>query len=161
MIVPEIEMPGHASAAIAAYPWLGASGKAIKVPCRFGVQYDVYNVADPKVVDFLKDVLEEVLALFPSPVIHIGGDEVRYNQWNDSPQVKAYMKAHNLKTASDLQIYFTNEMSNWLASKGRRMMGGMRLQELNYMNTSRKTRQMERNSWQMELSSISGKVIRL
>lgn len=123
MIVPEIEMPGHASAAIAAYPWLGASGKAIKVPCRFGVQYDVYNVADPKVVDFLKDVLEEVLALFPSPVIHIGGDEVRYNQWNDSPQVKAYMKAHNLKTASDLQIYFTNEMSNWLASKGRRMMG--------------------------------------
>lgn len=122
-IIPEIEMPGHASAAIAAYPWLGASGKQIKVPCRFGVQYEVYNVANPKVVEFLKDVMSEVIELFPSPVVHIGGDEVRYNQWNASPQVKAYMKAHNLKTASDLQIYFTNEMSNWLASKGRRMMG--------------------------------------
>lgn len=75
MIVPEIEMPGHASAAIASYPWLGTTGKQIKVPCNFGVHYNAYNVADPRVIQFQEDVLEEVIALFPSPVIHIGGDE--------------------------------------------------------------------------------------
>lgn len=150
-IVPEVEMPGHASAAIAAYPWLGTSGKPIKVACKFGVHYDVYNVADPKVVGFLKDVMEEVLALFPSPVVHIGGDEVRYNQWNESPQVKAYMKEHNLKTASDLQIYFTNEMSNWLASKGRRMMGwneitGAKLHEYQPEDETEGDEQLAKNS---------------
>lgn len=122
-VVPEIEMPGHASAAIAAYPWIGTSGKEIKVPCRFGVQYDVYNVADPKVVQFLTDVLEEVIALFPFPVIHIGGDEVRYNQWKASPTVQKYMAQKQLKTPPELQVFFTNYISNFLASKNRRMMG--------------------------------------
>uniref|UniRef100_A0A2B4RC34 beta-N-acetylhexosaminidase n=1 Tax=Stylophora pistillata TaxID=50429 RepID=A0A2B4RC34_STYPI len=71
-VVPEIEMPGHASAAIAAYPWLGVLNKQIEVPTRFGVVYDVYNVASPKVYKFITEVLDEVMALFPSPVIHIG-----------------------------------------------------------------------------------------
>lgn len=122
-IVPEIEMPGHASAAIAAYPWLGVTGKEIKVPCRFGVQYDVFNVADPKVNQFLEDVLDEVIALFPGSVIHIGGDEVRYNQWNTSPAVQAYMKKNKIKSPSELQVFFTNNISNMLASKNKQMMG--------------------------------------
>lgn len=123
MVVPEISMPGHASAAIAAYPWLGTSGKKIKVPCRFGVMYDVYNVADPRVLSFLEDVIDEVVALFPAPVFHIGGDEVRYDQWKESHAVEVYMRAYGLKTPAELQVAFTNEISKLLAAKNRQMMG--------------------------------------
>ncbi|MET2985594.1 beta-N-acetylhexosaminidase [Aureibaculum conchae] len=122
-IVPEIEMPGHSSAAIAAYPWLGTSGKDIDVPIWFGVSKDVYNVADPRVYNFLTDVLDEVITLFPSKVIHIGGDEAKYDHWQKSDFVKNYMKENNLKTFADLQVVFTNRISNYLESKGRRMMG--------------------------------------
>ncbi|MDR1716231.1 MAG: beta-N-acetylhexosaminidase [Prevotella sp.] len=122
-IVPEISMPGHASAAIASYPWLGASGKQIKVPGRFGVHYDNFNIADPQVLQFLEDVIDEVIALFPGPVFHIGGDEVRYDQWKSSSSIQTYMKKHGLKTPAELQVYFTNNISNILAAKNRRMMG--------------------------------------
>ncbi len=122
-IVPEIEMPGHSSAAIAAYPWLGSSGKTIEVPIWFGVSRDIYNVADPKVYDFLTDVLDEVITLFPSKVIHIGGDEAKYDHWENSAGIKKYMKDNNLKTFADLQVFFTNRISQYLESKGRRMMG--------------------------------------
>lgn len=122
-IVPEIEMPGHSSAAIAAYPWLGTTGKPIKVPCKFGVQYDIYDVTDPKVIAFFNDVIDEVIALFPSPVIHIGGDEVRYDQWNASASVKSFMAKNRLKTPAELQVFFTNNISNMLRTKNKRMMG--------------------------------------
>lgn len=122
-IVPEIEMPGHASAAIAAYPWLGTTGRQIKVQPAFGVHYDIYNITDPRVLQFQEDVLDEVIALFPGPVIHIGGDEIRYNQWKDSPKVQAYMKENKIRTPAELQVSFTNHISNMLAGKGRRMMG--------------------------------------
>lgn len=122
-IVPEIEMPGHASAAIAAYPFLGAEGKQIRVPVKFGVQYNIYNVADPKVLTFIHDVLQEVMTLFPSKIIHIGGDEVRYDQWKNSPQVLAYMQRQGLASPADLQISFTNDISNYLTAHHRRMMG--------------------------------------
>lgn len=122
-IVPEIEMPGHSSAAIAAYPWLGTKSEPIKVPGTFGVHYDVFNVSNPKVVSFLQDVLDEVIALFPSKVIHIGGDEVKYNQWKEDAGVQSYMAAHKLASPADLQIFFTNNISNYLSKKGRRMTG--------------------------------------
>jgi hexosaminidase len=123
IIVPEIEMPGHASAAIASYPWLGASGKKIEVSVRFGKHYDIFNVADPQVEQFLTDILLEIMDLFPSKVIHIGGDEVKYNQWKESKQIQIYMKEEGLKTPADLQIHFTNKISNFIESQGRRMMG--------------------------------------
>lgn len=116
-------MPGHASAAIASYPWLGTSGKQIKVPGKFGVHYEVFNVADPDVMKFLDEVTDEVIAIFPGSVFHIGGDEVKYDQWKNSPAIRAYMTKHNLKTPAELQVYFTNEISNMLAAKGKRMMG--------------------------------------
>lgn len=122
-IVPEIEMPGHASAAIAAYPWLGTAGKKIEVPIWFGVSKDVFNITDPKVYHFLTDVLDEVMQLFPSKTIHIGGDEAKFDHWKSSPQVQRYMKENNLKTYADLQVTFTNRISAYLTSKGRRMMG--------------------------------------
>ena len=123
MVVPEIEMPGHSTAAIAAYPWLGVTGKQVKVTTNFGVQNDIYNVADPRVLEFFNNVFDEVIALFPSPVVHIGGDEIRYNQWNNSAEVKSYMKKNNLKTPAELQVFFTNNISNILKNKNKRMMG--------------------------------------
>ena len=122
-IVPEIEMPGHSTAAIAAYNWLGTSKNKIDVPIKFGVGKDVYDVTDQKVYRFLTDVLDEVIALFPSKIIHIGGDEVKYNHWKSSASVQKYMKENNLDTPADLQVYFTNSISKYLQSKGRRMMG--------------------------------------
>ena len=122
-VIPEIEMPGHASAAIAAYPQLGTEKQSIKVPTRFGVQYHAYNVADPKVIQFIKDVLNEVCNLFPSETIHIGGDEVKYDQWKKSAQVRNFMKEQNIKTPADLQIWFTNTISHYLENKKKHMMG--------------------------------------
>jgi hexosaminidase len=122
-ILPEIEMPGHAMAAIAAYPWLLSSGEQIKVPTTCGIKDYAYNVANPKVYDFLEDVLKEVMLLFPGKVIHIGGDEVKYNSWKDSRDIKELMEKENLKTYADVQIYFTNRISNFIEKKGYRMMG--------------------------------------
>ncbi len=122
-IVPEIEMPGHASAGIASYSWLGSDGKEIPVATTFGVKAPIYNVADPKVVTFFHDVLTEVMALFPSQVIHIGGDEAMYDQWKNNEQIKQYMAERGLKTFTDVQVSFVNDMSNFIESKGRRMMG--------------------------------------
>ena len=122
-IVPEIEMPGHATAAIAAYPWLGVAKGNLEVPSRFGVFEDLFNVTDPRVFQFFVDVLDEVIALFPSEVIHIGGDEVKYDQWKESAVIQEYMKENNLNTPAELQIFFTNRISQYIESKGKRMMG--------------------------------------
>ncbi len=122
-VVPEIEMPGHSSAAIASYPWLGTAKKKIEMPIKFGVGKDVYDVSDPKVIEFLTDVLDEVMDLFPSKVIHIGGDEVKYNHWKSSKTVQRYMKEKGLTTPAELQVFFTNSISQYLQSKNRRMMG--------------------------------------
>ncbi|MCH7412090.1 beta-N-acetylhexosaminidase [Belliella sp. R4-6] len=122
-IVPEIEMPGHAMAAIAAYPWLGSLGTTKEVPETFGKMPDSFNIADPKVIAFLQDVLDEVIDLFPGEAIHIGGDEVNYEPWLKSDSVKEFMLNEGLKSPVDLQIFFTNQISNYLEGKGKRMMG--------------------------------------
>lgn len=122
-VVPEIEMPGHATAAIASYSWLGTNKKEIEMPTKFGVSEDVYDVSDPKVYQFLTDVLDEVMDLFPSKVIHIGGDEVKYTHWKNSETVQAYMKENKLASPAELQVFFTNRISKYLESKGRNMMG--------------------------------------
>ena len=116
-------MPGHSSAAIAAYTWLGTAGKDIDVPVKFGRHYDNYDVTKPEVEQFVKDVLMEIFELFPSKVIHIGGDEVGYKVWEDSKHVQQYMKENGIATPADLQIAFTNKISKFIESNGRRMMG--------------------------------------
>lgn len=122
-VVPEIEMPGHASAAIASYPWLGTNSTLTEVPVVFGKLEDCFNVADPKVYQFIEDVLTEVFELFPSKEIHIGGDEVKFGAWKNSEYVQAMMKKEGLKTPADLQIFFTNKISNFIHKNGRRMIG--------------------------------------
>jgi hexosaminidase len=122
-IVPEIEMPGHAMAAIAAYPWLGTLGTTTEVPVTFGKMDDSFNITDPKVYNFLEDVLSEVFALFPGKVVHIGGDEVKFDAWKSSEKIQSYMKNEGLSTPVDLQIYFTNRISQFLDSNNKRMMG--------------------------------------
>jgi hexosaminidase len=122
-IVPEFEMPGHASAAIASYTWLGTAGKDIEVPIVFGRHYDNYDVTKPEVLQFTKDVLTELFELFPSKVIHIGGDEVGYKVWEESKHVQEYMKANGINTPADLQIGFINNISKFIEQNGRRMMG--------------------------------------
>ncbi|PRX51640.1 beta-N-acetylhexosaminidase [Salegentibacter salegens] len=122
-IVPEIEMPGHAMAAIAAYPWLGTLGTTTEVSEIFGIMDDSFLISDPKVIRFLEDVLDEVMALFPGEVIHIGGDEVNFDTWKNSKEIHSFMKEKELKSPVDLQIYFTNGISNYIDRAGKRMMG--------------------------------------
>jgi hexosaminidase len=122
-VVPEFEMPGHSTAAIAAYTWLGTAGVDIDTPVKFGRLYDNYDVTKPEVIQFIKDVLNEMFTLFPSEVIHIGGDEVGYEVWEKSKSVQKYMKEHGINTPADLQIDFTNKISQFIEQNGRRMMG--------------------------------------
>ncbi|MDP6545035.1 MAG: beta-N-acetylhexosaminidase [Phycisphaerae bacterium] len=122
-IVPEIGMPGHASAAVAAYPELGVGGKKIEVPVTFGKHANLYNVADENVYKMISEILDEVVALFPGKVIHIGGDEVQTGKWRESDEVAKLMKSRGLKTYSDVQVYFTNRISQIVEAKGRHIMG--------------------------------------
>lgn len=118
-VVPEIEMPAHASASIAAYPWLGSTSRRE----GRGVWGDLYQLADPEVEAFLHDVLDEVAELFPSRIIHIGGDEAGFAHWQNSAEVTAFMEEQGLPTCSDMQLWAINRMSAYLASKGIRMIG--------------------------------------
>jgi hexosaminidase len=121
-VVPEIEMPGHARAAIAAYPELGNTGKPMEVATYWGVFEEIFNVED-RTLKFLQDVLEEMLAIFPSKFIHVGGDEVPKKEWKESPAAQARMKALGLKNEEELQSWFIRQMGSWLDKKGRRLVG--------------------------------------
>ncbi len=121
-VVPEIEMPGHAQAAIAAYPELGNTGKQLPVATTWGVIENVFNVED-STIKFLQDVLSEVLTLFPSEFIHIGGDECPKVQWKASPAVQAKMKQVGSKDEHELQSWFIRQMDAFLDKKGRRLIG--------------------------------------
>lgn len=121
-VVPEIEMPGHSQAAIAAYPELGNTSEPQTVGKGWGVYENVFNVEDTT-IRFLQNVLDEVIGLFPSQFIHIGGDEVPKKQWKESPSAQARMQALGLKDESELQSWFIHQMDSYLASKGRRLLG--------------------------------------
>ena len=139
-IVPEVSMPGHASAAIASYPWLGTSGDTIKVPVRFGVMTEVYDPSSPRVMQFLKDVLREVSQLFPGKYIHIGGDEVKFDAWQQSESVKHYMQKHSLQNYRDVQVHFTNEICRFIENDlGKKMMGWNEIMGINVHNWARAT----------------------
>jgi len=121
-IVPEIEMPGHASAAIAAYPSLGATTHPPKeVPADWGIYPNVYSLEDSTFA-FLEDVLTEVMELFPSPYIHVGGDEVEREQWRESPRARQRLAELGIDEAH-AQAYFTQRIGRFIHSRGRRLVG--------------------------------------
>ncbi|MBB2200794.1 beta-N-acetylhexosaminidase [Gluconacetobacter tumulisoli] len=121
-IVPEIEMPGHARAAIAAYPELGATGRNPGVATDYGVLPWLYNV-DDHTMQFVRDVLDEVMELFPSTFIHLGGDEAIKDQWRASPAVQARLHALGLRDEEQLESWFVEQGGRYLAAHGRRMIG--------------------------------------
>jgi len=123
-IVPEIDMPGHAQAALAAYPELGAidSHPALPVSAKWGVHSHLFNL-EPGTFEFLQNVLDEVMQLFPSRYIHIGGDEAVKDEWNASTAVQARARQLGISDATALQTYFTQKISGYVSSKGRRAVG--------------------------------------
>jgi len=122
-IVPEIEMPGHSLAALASYPELSCTGGPFKVGTDWGVFDDVYCAGSDRTFEFLQDVLTEVLDLFPSEFIHIGGDEVPKTRWKACPKCRARIKAEGLKDENELQSYFIRRIEKFLNSQGRRLVG--------------------------------------
>jgi hexosaminidase len=121
-IVPEIDMPGHAQAAVAAYPQLGVTGKQPGVSTDWGVNPWLYNV-DESTFTFIDNVLDEVMALFPSKYIHVGGDEAIKDQWQASPAVQAKMHALGLKNEDALQGWFIDRIGRYLDRHGRKLVG--------------------------------------
>jgi len=139
-VVPEIEMPGHSSAAIAAYPWLscfpdkptliprttsatGGHQSIKKVQETWGVFEDVYCAGNDSTFGFLQDVMDELLALFPSQYIHIGGDESPKKHWKQCPKCQLRIKNEKLKDEHELQSYFIQRMEKYINSKGRTIIG--------------------------------------
>lgn len=122
-IVPEIEMPGHATSAILAYPALGSGPTPPPgVRADWGVFPSIYNV-DDSTFAFLEDVLDEVMQLFPGRYIHVGGDEAVKDQWKASPKIQARKKALGIADEDGLQSYFTRRIDAYLSAHGRRLIG--------------------------------------
>jgi hexosaminidase len=122
-IVPEIEMPGHSLGALTAYPQFSCTGGPFKVRTKWGVEDDVYCAGNDATFAFVYDVLDEVVGLFPSTFIHVGGDECPKARWQKCPKCQARIKAEGLKNEHELQSYFIRKIEDHLASKGRRLIG--------------------------------------
>ncbi len=121
-VVPEIEMPGHAVAAIAAYPEIGVTGAPMEVATNWGIFSDILS-AEPSTVQFMQNVLSEVLEIFPSHYIHIGGDEADKAKWKVSPRIQARIRDLGLADEHELQSWFIRQMDGFLNAKGRRLIG--------------------------------------
>ena len=121
-IVPEIEMPGHARAAIAAYPELGCTGEQYEVGTEWGVEKRVFCPTE-KTFTFLEDVLTEVMEIFPSQYIHIGGDECPKDMWKSTQFCQDLIKKEGLKDEHELQSYFIRRIDKFVSAKGRKIIG--------------------------------------
>jgi hexosaminidase len=121
-VIPEIEMPGHASAALAAYPELGCFDKLYHVQSTWGVFNDIFCPKE-ETFDFLENVLLEVMELFPSRYIHIGGDEAPKTQWEESEIAQKVIKREGLKDEHELQSYFVTRIEKFLNAHGRQIIG--------------------------------------
>ncbi len=128
-VVPEIEMPGHSGAALAAYPSLGCTGGPYRVQTSWGIYEDVFCAGKEETFLFLEEVLSEVCELFPSPWIHIGGDECPKTRWRECPRCQARIREEKLSDVAELQSYFIRRIGNFLQSKGKRIIGWEEIQE--------------------------------
>ena len=141
-IIPEIDLPGHMQAALASYPWLGCTGGPYEVWKRWGVSDDVLCAGNEETMLFVEDVLNEVMDIFPSPYIHIGGDECPKVRWKECPKCQAKIKELGIKaderfSAEDyLQSYVMNRMAKVVEARGRRIIGWDEILEGNVSETA-------------------------
>ncbi len=122
-VIPEIELPGHSQAAIAAYPHLSCTGKQVSVANDWGVFKEIYCAGNDSVFTFLEDVLTEVVDLFPSKYIHIGGDEAPKSRWEECSKCQNRIETEGLKNEHELQAYFIKRIQKFLNSKGKEIIG--------------------------------------
>jgi hexosaminidase len=122
-VVPEIEMPGHSLAALAAYPQFSCRQQPVETGTIWGVYEDVYCAGNDSTFEFLQNILSEVTELFPGKYIHIGGDECVKEQWKICSKCQARIKSENLKDEHELQSYFIRRTETYLNSKGKQIIG--------------------------------------
>lgn len=127
-VVPEIEMPGHSGAVLSVFPQLSCNGKKQEVPTildssDFSTFNSNYCAGNPQTFAFLKDVLDEVIALFPSEYIHIGGDEVQKDDWKHCPKCQRLKRQQKLANEEEIQSYFIKTMEQYIRSRGRKLVG--------------------------------------
>jgi hexosaminidase len=123
VIIPEIEMPGHSQAALHALPWLGCQEQIVDVWTTWGVTPEVLCAGKESTYEFLENVLDEVVELFPSEIIHIGGDECPKDRWKVCEHCQAKMKAEGIESEEELQGYLVARIEKYLNTKGRRIIG--------------------------------------
>lgn len=121
-VIPEIDMPGHMLAALATYPELGCTGGPYEVGHRWGIYKDVLCVGNDKIYDFCEGVLDEIMQIFPSKLIHIGGDETPTEVWEKCPKCIKRAEDNNM-TVKQVQSYFTSRIEKYVNSRGRRIIG--------------------------------------
>lgn len=121
-VIPEIDMPGHMKAVLASYPNLGCTGGPYKVGHNWGVYYDVLCIGNEDTFKFVEGVLDEIIDIFPSRYIHIGGDETPTKRWSECSKCEKIMQKEGLPI-NKLQAYFTNRIEKYLNSKGRSIIG--------------------------------------
>ncbi len=122
-IIPEIDMPGHTLSILAAYPEVSCTGGPFKVLEQWGIQKDVLCAGNEKTYQMVADILDELIAIFPSEIIHIGGDEAPKNRWKACKLCQEKIKAEELADEEALQSYFIKRIADYLYSKGRRILG--------------------------------------
>jgi hexosaminidase len=128
-IVPEIEMPGHSTAALAAYPELSCTGGPFTTDTNGGIFEGIYCVGNPASGKFMEDVLSEVLPLFPGKYIHVGGDEVVTHNWAKCPKCQALMKKEGFKKEIELESYFIRQMEKFINAHGHSLIGWSEIRE--------------------------------
>jgi hexosaminidase len=121
-VVPEIEMPGHSQAVVSAYPELGSTNEPVQPRTNWGISPYLLNPTD-ETVEFMKNVLDEVLAVFPGTWIHAGGDEAVKTQWKNNPSIQSRIQALGLKDENEMQSWFMRQIDAYLTSKNRRLVG--------------------------------------
>lgn len=122
-VVPEIELPGHALAALAAYPQYSCTGGPFEVGTKWGIYEDVFCAGNDGAISFLKDVLDEVLEIFPGPFVHVGGDECPKARWKACPKCQARIRAEKLADEHELQSWVIRQFDAYLAKCDRRLIG--------------------------------------
>ena len=122
-INPEIDVPGHVTSVLASYPELSCTGGPFEVSTHFGIHREILCAGKEKTFEFVQDILKEVMELFPSNIIHTGGDEVPKKRWIHCPDCQARINKEGLYSEEELQVYFTNRIAKYLESHGRRLMG--------------------------------------